>query len=162
MVGYGYPITYGDSLSVEEALTNLEDFADKYGPFICFLVLARASVPLIAHSKSPPKTEGADGSKGYFNRSRKVVPPPSAVPTKGGEQKGFFKGKGKTPPVAPAVPVPVPEPVPPRIDEGTAFQICGWTLLYGTCMAVNFNNPMIYHAVIGAIVVFLFGSGGKQ
>lgn len=156
----GFPVTYGDSLSVEEALTNLEDFSDKYGPFICFLVLA--SFPLIAHGKSTPKVEGTDGNKGYFNfnHSRKVDPPPSVVPIKGGKQKSFFKGKGKTPPVPPAV--PVPEPVPPRIDEGTAFQICGWTLLYGTCMAANFNNPMIYHAVIGAITVFLFGSGGKR
>ncbi|MGL5135685.1 MAG: hypothetical protein ACRC78_24415, partial [Planktothrix sp.] len=162
----GFPYTYGDSLSEEEALTNFERFMDNYGPFLVFLVIAiaSASVPLIAHGKAPVKApvkvEDVGDKKGYFNYSRKVDPPPSVVPIKEGKQKGFFKGKGKTPPVAPAV--PVPEPVPPRIDESTAFQICGWALLYGTCMAANFNNPVIYYSVIGAITVFLFGSGGKQ
>ncbi|MGL5133544.1 MAG: hypothetical protein ACRC78_13520 [Planktothrix sp.] len=82
----GFPYTYGDSLSEEEALTNLEGFMDNYGPFLVFLVIAiaSASVPLIAHGKAPVKADDVGEKKGFFNRLRKNKPQTPVIPKEGG------------------------------------------------------------------------------
>ena len=144
----GYPYTYGDTLSQEEATQNLA----KFGRFV-----APALIAVVSNLCFKQVVNALDPPKGVADGAGQGLPPADGLPQPGPGIPGHLEGR----PPAPSAPMFDPYIPPAQAAVCNPFFVAlGAISVIGTCSAAFItNDKRLYIACLGWLA-YIGGTSG--